>query len=286
MCSGMTVPKQTDELIGTPHSTIERGVIEYGDNIVPFQKESPHEPISDEPIFLLTGLGADLASLALPSSTLAEQGFVVYSVGHEHTAVMHPIRRNAEDAEAVIECANPTGKIHLGGLSMGGPGALLVAGQMPEIVDSISLFAPAMISRIHPSRGVKIVGENFVEAFRGEQDYGAVALDSIRVIRTRTQRVMAQLLRLSAGNVHGRVRTLKKDSEIEIMLFAMQHDCFFHPRDLAKAAKKLGIGFELFNEGTAGHSALTYHPEVARMAGRFISQIEHQPEGVKLALAS
>ncbi len=253
--------------------TLEQGVVEYGDNFAEYKRYTPKIfSENSQTIVLATGLGISTESLDLPCTTIADLGHTAVSVGHTHHRVRSPIRSNAEDIQAVVSELNDLDdEFHAVGLSRGWPAQVLVAKHIPSRVISLHGIAPAMMTRIKPSRSPRLAHETASEALI-THSFSPVVFDCFRTVKSRFATTTAEAVLLMKGDVNQRVKMLKPS--IIKYLIAMENDCFFDPNDQVNKARELGFkerNTEIYNSGTAGHSALTYDRKVTE---RIVSNIE------------
>jgi hypothetical protein len=260
----MSVSIEIDHRDTTPTGTIERGSVTYGTQKVMFVDRQPANPVSDEPFILETGLAAGIESLSCAGRKISELGHRAISIGHTHHDTRHPIRHNAEDIEAVIEELTGDSRVHSTGLSRGFPAQVLATKHMPEKVASLTAVAPAMMAPINPFRVVMLGGELIRETVRNPLEFGRVMLDSANTIRERPDVTASEAIRLLFGHVHKRVQELSESQEnINLHLVSSARDCFFDDAKLEAIAKLLGFDtYKSHRDGTAGHAAFAYSPEL------------------------
>jgi pimeloyl-ACP methyl ester carboxylesterase len=260
----MSVSIEIDCRETTPTGITERGIITFGSQSVTFVDRRPNNLVADEPFILETGLAAGVESLTCAGRTISELGHRAISVKHTHHDMKHPIRHNAEDIEAVIEGLTGDLRVHSTGLSRGWPAQVLATKHMPEKVASLTAIAPAMMAPVNPFRVIMLGGEMVMETAKSPREFGRVILDSINTVRERPDVTMAEAFRLLFGRVHKRVLDLRESQgDVDLHLVSSARDCFFDDARMEAIARLLGFDtYKSHSEGTAGHAAFAYSPEL------------------------
>ena len=256
----MSVSIHIDSREETLHSVIERGRVEYGNQSVTYVDETPNQLQASEPFVLETGLAAGIESLACARTRISELGHRAIAVGHTHHDRGHPIRRNAEDIELIIETLTGDERVHSAGLSRGWPAQVLATKHLPEKVCSLTAVAPAMMAPVNPMRLAMLGAEMARETIGNPQVFGRVLLDSLRTVRDRPDVTASEAVKLTLGFVHSRVEELRNTQKaLNLHLAASVRDGFFDERILEVLALQLKFDtYNSYRDGTAGHAAFTY----------------------------